>query len=319
MAPLVHTVQHTTADRAFRQARRAAVREELQARLLGRSAQLLSYDAVVRTIKTQTPKPVGACDVHLDAIVGSVGRYADFTRGFHPRHDSERTRWTRVHSLMTDASAGGIPPIEVYKVGDAYFVLDGNHRVSVARTLGAILIRARVTDVQSRVPLTPEDNWTTLSIKADYADFLELTHLDVTRPSADLQMTVAGKYAALLDEIQDLQRELNQVRDYGHVSMADAAAAWYDRRYLPAVQTMRSHPHLHTDLARTEADIYVWLLEYAHARRARCGYSMTAAAAAHTFIRRREHAPSELLSQLGCILRRALHPPEPCADVAPCR
>lgn len=319
MATLVHTAHHTAADRAFRGARRAAVREELQARLLGRSAKLLSYEAVIREVKTQTPRPIGVRDVPLNSIIGSVGRYTDFTRAFRPRHDSERTRWTRVYSLMTEALAGGIPPIKVYKVGEAYFVLDGNHRVSVARTLGAILIRARVIDIETRVPLTPDDDRNTVSLKADYADFLERTQLDVTRPGVDLQMTVPGKYAALLDEIQDVQRQLNHVRACGHVTTADAAVAWYDRRYLPAVQTIRLHSRLHLDTNRTEADIYVWLLEYAHARRARCGYSMTAAAAARTFTRRREHAPSELLSRLGCILRQALHPPEPCADVAPCR
>ena len=77
----------------------------------------------------------------------------------------------------------GVPPIEVYKVGDAYFVKDGNHRVSVARQLGMSHIEAYVTDVATSVPvgsdLRPDD----LILKSEYADFLERTQLRRLRPT----------------------------------------------------------------------------------------------------------------------------------------
>jgi hypothetical protein len=94
-----------------------------------------------------------ACsEIPLDAIAGSVGRYADFTRSFLPRRESAQERWTRVRAAFDRVQ--DIPPITVFQIGDSYFVLDGNHRVSVARSLGATHIPAHVTVVESRVPLS---------------------------------------------------------------------------------------------------------------------------------------------------------------------
>ena len=89
-----------------------------------------------------------------DAIVGSVGRYADFTRSFLPRRESSARRWAAVRTALPDVAA--FPPITVYQVGEAYFVLDGNHRVSVARQAGATHIPAYVTEIETPVPLTPD-------------------------------------------------------------------------------------------------------------------------------------------------------------------
>ena len=93
------------------------------------------------------------CTVPLDSIVGSVGRYEDFTRDFLPRRDSDKERWARVEFLANEST--GLPPVELFQIGDAYFVNDGNHRVSVARQSGHTHIEAYVTDVHTRVPLSP--------------------------------------------------------------------------------------------------------------------------------------------------------------------
>src|ERR671933_432925 len=81
------------------------------------------------------------------------------------------------------------PPIEVYQVGEVYFVRDGHTRVSVARHLGLKTIRARVTEVTTRAPVGSEINPEELLRAAEYTRFLEHTQLDVSRPEARLEFS----------------------------------------------------------------------------------------------------------------------------------
>src|SRR5436190_1550722 len=138
----------------FRRARQQAGLRDVLARLTGRSTELLSYDEVVRRLKATGSAETGLKEIPVDAIAGSVGRPNDFTRDFLPRNDSDENRWARVRLATTDPDVGGLPPIRVYQIGDAYFVIDGHHRVSVARRLGAKEIQAYVTQVSTRVPLS---------------------------------------------------------------------------------------------------------------------------------------------------------------------
>jgi hypothetical protein len=93
-------------------------------------------------------------DIPLDKIVGSVGRSREFTRTFRPRREEIRARWQRVFTFVH--SSCGLPPIEVYQVGDIYFVSDGHHRVSVARQIGLKVIEARITEFVSPIRLTAD-------------------------------------------------------------------------------------------------------------------------------------------------------------------
>ena len=131
--------------------------------------------------------------VPLEKIVGSVGRYKDFTRTFLPRAGISEERWLRVDNVVN--SMGGMPPIELFKIGDVYFVQDGNHRVSVAHANGIDAVEAYVTEVISDVDLKPEDftdgRWL---LKAERSDFLRATELDEVRPDHNIHLTVPGRY-----------------------------------------------------------------------------------------------------------------------------
>ena len=131
--------QLSAAVEDFRRARRKASLEQVLARLTGKTIDLLSYEDVRRKLRATSGVSQDLREIPLDAIIGSVGRYADFTRSFLPRKDSDEGRWARVKVAVDDLS--GLPPIEVYQVGEAYFVRDGNHRVSIARELGATHIQ----------------------------------------------------------------------------------------------------------------------------------------------------------------------------------
>jgi hypothetical protein len=146
----------------------------------------------------------------------------------------------------------------VYQIGDVYFVRDGNHRVSVAKANGLDTIEARVTEIESRVPITPEVDIDGLIIKAEYARFLEVTHLDETRPDQVIELTEPGRYHILLEHIEVHRYYLGLMWNR-EPTLDEAAASWYDAVYLPVVEALRETEILREFPGRTEADLYLWI------------------------------------------------------------
>jgi hypothetical protein len=87
--------------------------------------------------------------VEVERITGSVGRYKDFDRSFLPRKMSMGERWNRVDSAYHEGVE--LPAVSLYKVGDEYFVVDGNHRVSVAKYHNVVAIDAEVVEIRGRL------------------------------------------------------------------------------------------------------------------------------------------------------------------------
>jgi nucleotide-binding universal stress UspA family protein len=247
-----------TAIRDFREARQRAALQEVIGRLTGRSTQLLSYEEVAQKLKLSVRADRGIRSIPIRSIVGSVGRYTDFTRTFLPLQQEDEQRWARVKTAVSTVS---FPPIEVYKVGEVYFVLDGNHRVSIARQEGMESIDAYVTEVQTPVPLTPDIQPDDLIVKAEYAEFLAKTHLAELRPNVKIMLTAPGQYQKLLDniEIECLSREGETC---GCNSYEDAAVCWYDEEYLPLVDAIREQGLMRWFPNRAEADLALWVLEH---------------------------------------------------------
>jgi nucleotide-binding universal stress UspA family protein len=243
----------------FRRARRQAALQQIMARLRGESVDLLSYEEVRQKLKVKGGGRWELTEIPLDAIVGSVGRYTDFTRSFLPRQDSDEERWARVKSAVTDLA--GLPPIKVYQIGDAYFVLDGHHRVSVARQVGAAHIEAYVTEVRTKVPLSPDIQPDDLILKAEYADFLEHTYLDELRPQADLSVTVPDQYQVLEEHIE-VHRYFMGLEQHREIPYQEAVTHFYDEVYLPVVRVIREQGILRDFPGRTETDLYLWLSEH---------------------------------------------------------
>ena len=140
----------------FQKAHRKADLEQILGFITGKSNYLLSYNEILEKLHEKSRKSLGLQNIPLDAVTGSVGRYRDFNRSFLPRSANIEERWAQVKVAMT--SFRGVPPIEVYKIGEVYFVLDGNHRVSVAREMGHKPIQAYVTEIKTLVPLTSDIN-----------------------------------------------------------------------------------------------------------------------------------------------------------------
>lgn len=249
-------VARSEASRDFQYARWQASLEVLAARLTGKSAELLAFNEVADKLREVGRTSRGIQQIPVEAIVGSVGRTSDFTRTFLPRLEEDQNRWVNVRTAASHVA--DLPPIEVYQIGNAYFVADGNHRVSIARRQGISYIDAYVTEVRTRVPLTPDVQPDDLIIKAELAAFLEYTRLDELQPGADFQVSVPGQYTHL-ENLIEVHRYFQEIIEARELSDREAVLHWYNNAYLPMIVAIREQGILRHFPGRTETDFYVWL------------------------------------------------------------
>ena len=142
---------HEQARADFERARRWAALHALLACLRRCPNDLIPYHAACHGLPLDGESYRGLQTVPVDQIVGSTDRFRDFDRAFRPRRDHTAARWKSV--AHADAEGKALPPVQLYQVGGAYFVRDGHHRVSVARTRGRLYVDAEVIEVQVRAPL----------------------------------------------------------------------------------------------------------------------------------------------------------------------
>src|SRR5215207_1313153 len=135
-------------DADFARARRRAFFRGLRTRFLGARDRLLSFDEARKALGVNNRFYLGTKVVEVSKIVGSVGRHGEFDRHFMPAKSSLSYRWKRVDGALRRGVE--LPPVSLYKIGEAYFVVDGNHRVSVARYQGVEMIDAEVTEFGAR-------------------------------------------------------------------------------------------------------------------------------------------------------------------------
>jgi len=291
----------------FQQAHHQAALQQIVARLTGKSIELLSYDDVLRQLRLTGRSTRGVQTIPLAAIVGTVGRCTDFTRSFLPRKGSDEQRWANLKAFVEQNSLDALPPIDVYQIGPAYFVQDGHHRVSIARQSGVEFISAYVTEVHTRVPLTPDADLDALIIRAEQAEFLEYTHLDRLRPQSDFAVSVPGQYAKLEDHIE-VQRYFSEVAEDREIAYEDAVCRWHDEAYLPIVEAIREQDILRGFPDRTATDFYLWIAEHRLALQHELGWSIPAEAATAALADRFSARSRPLLERAGRRVLSAMIP-----------
>ncbi len=195
----------------------------------------------------------------MEDIVGSLNRYHDFDRAFLPVKGGIASRWENVDLAFYRNI--GLPPVMLYKVGQIYFVVDGHHRVSVAREQGQEYIEAEVRECATKVNITPDLKPEDLVILGEKVEFLERTRLDQLRPRSRVRLTIVGGFDRMAEHIAvhryfmglDLQRD---------VSDEEAVTHWYDTVYLPIVKVIRQSKILKEFPGKTEGDMYLWVLDH---------------------------------------------------------
>jgi hypothetical protein len=253
----------STAGIEWEKARRKAFWSKLLHVLSPTEDRLLSFDEVASRLKLRNSIYRGRQIVPLDKIVGSVGRYHDFTKAFLPTGNIQEDRWKAVAALYLNPTGRGVPPVELYKAGNVYFVKDGNHRVSVARQLELPEIEAYVWEFTLPIPDADlaDGDIDKIILEAERQDFLRETNLNTWRPHHNINLTLPGGYTDLLHQISHYQSVLSKI-DQTEITYAEAVTAWYDMIYETTILKIRTEKVLDMFPGRTEADFFVWITRY---------------------------------------------------------
>ncbi|NDJ78978.1 MAG: hypothetical protein GYB65_22230 [Chloroflexi bacterium] len=253
-------IQRIRGIAAFNQARRRAFLSDAFSHLRGKPAELLSFEDIRARLRLSAETFRGIQNIPLKQIAGSVGRWHEFTRSFFPKRDEMRDRWARVYAATTGMV--GTPPIEVYQVGDVYFVRDGNHRVSVARQLGSRYIEARVIELTSPVALRPDVAPRDIDAAESYAMFLEQSRLRyLSLDYYPFQLSEPSRYDDLMAHLRLHHAVLLQTGQ-SDVSRDDAAADWWDVVFYPLMSPIHDYGVLDHFPGRTKADLYLWAVDH---------------------------------------------------------
>jgi hypothetical protein len=246
----------------FSKARGKAILSQIQHFLNQDKNKLLSFHDVKEILRPKNETYRGMRTIPIDLIVGSEGRYRDFNRYFLPNSDFLRSRWERVDMARLQDII--LPPIHIYEIGGVYFVRDGNHRVSVAKTQGVEMIDAEVTSLSSEIPITP--GMTTEDLKHAVVQyeknlFYEKTRFEELTGDKNLDFSLPGQYDTIYAHILEHKYFLNQSGE-GEIPFGDALVSWYRTIYDPIVKIIREEQLCPRFPGRTDSDLYIWIVTH---------------------------------------------------------
>jgi len=243
----------------FQRARFKAFMNRVWGALSGQPSTLLSYDEIKEKLHIGGPIYRGMKTVGVDQIAGSLNSYHEFDRVFLPASDKLAERWQRVSSAFYEEIS--LPPVVLYKVGQVYFVVDGHHRVAVAREQGQLYIEAEVRECATRVNITPNIKPEDLEILGNKVRFLERTSLDSLKPDSYIKLTIPDGFDRMLEHIA-VHRYFMGIDWKRDISEEEAIAHWYDNVYMPVITVIRDTDILREFPTKTEGDLYLWVLDH---------------------------------------------------------
>ncbi|MGZ4294128.1 MAG: chromosome partitioning protein ParB [Solirubrobacteraceae bacterium] len=252
-APRSTGVPSLDAQTDFLRARRRAALGAMVARLRGEPddvRHILPYEEVVAALGYVSEHSAGQAVVPLDAIVGTVGRSRDFDRSFRPTTGRVRSRWEHIDAAMRRGEA--MPPVDLVRIGQIYFVRDGHHRISVARALGRADIDAYVTEVVTRVGAERAITLEALPVKSHERVFFERVPLP-DNARAEIQLTDPWDYGRLAEAVEAWGFRLSQDRQEP-ASRRETAFLWLKNEYRPVVEMLRGADLIGTN---TETEAYM--------------------------------------------------------------
>jgi len=267
----------------FSRARTREVLTEILSFLTQEDTELLPLDDVRKILKPRAEVYRGMKTVPLKLIVGSEGRYRDFNKNFLPRKGSLRHRWESIDQAHHQSVI--LPPIMLYEIGGVYFVRDGNHRVSVARTQGVEFIDAEVTALGSDIPLSRRATRRDIKralINFEKEQFYKETGIDRLRKDCCIEFTETGRYDDIREHIEVHKYYVNLHRQ-GEISYQEGMLSWCDHVYRPIVEIIRKERILSRFPGRTESDLYVWIVRRWDELKKRYGQGISMQSAAEDF------------------------------------
>jgi hypothetical protein len=192
---------------------------------------LLPLDDVQGRLELFQQSYAGIRPIRVDQVVGSVDKSEDFDEEFRPRTDRVKRRWEQVERAFPK---GDFPPIEVYQVDNTFYVIDGHHRVGVAKARGIEFIDADITELHSPYELEPGTDLADIIHLQQRRVFMQQSGLGRVRPNARIEFARPVGYVQLLENLEVHGYHL--LRERGEVLSKEAVAAdWYDNVYLTNV------------------------------------------------------------------------------------
>ncbi|MCK5198347.1 MAG: transcriptional regulator [Spirochaetales bacterium] len=246
----------------FNKARSKASISRILNALTPEKQDLLSLEDIRNLIKPKSETYLGMKVVEINLIVGSEGRYNDFNRTFLPKREFIRNRWENIDKAHLKSVI--LPPIKLYKIGGAYFVRDGNHRVSVAKLQGVMSIDAEVIRLDTEIPLGPELTRSEIEkaiIKYEKERVFENTELGKIINPYDIDFTATGRFYEILRHIQGHKYFLNENKTE-EIPFISAGISWYKNLYKPIVSIVKEEHILGRFPGRTEGDLYMWIIKH---------------------------------------------------------
>jgi hypothetical protein len=244
------------AQHDFARARRARLLSDVSRRLRREPDDvglILPFEEVVEALGRTGQVDRGLQVVPLDAIVGTVDRAVDFDRGFRPTSARLRSRWERIAAAQRRGEA--LPPISLFQIGDLFFVRDGHHRVSVAKSLGRDDIDAYVTEVTTRLKLGADLRVSELPLKDHERLFRERVPLDAERRGR-IKLSDPWDFGVLAEAVEAWGFRLMQERGH-YYERAEVARAWFDEEYVPVSELISAGELI--ERGETETDAYLRL------------------------------------------------------------
>jgi hypothetical protein len=239
-----------------------AHRKEMHRRLArvvrgSKPTSLLSFDELRTRLRLFRQSYAGLQTIEVAKIVGTVNRSADFDRDFLPRSPQIRERWERLERAFPTL---GFPPISVYQVNEAFFVIDGNHRVALAKQQRSEFIDAEVTEIHTDIAIDKHVDFEQILYLEQARRFMQRSGLARSRPMARIDFTRPQGFVELLDIVKvhgyDLMMERGKV-----LQPHEVASDWYDRVYLPAVESIRWEKLFELEAGSTEGDLFLWVIQ----------------------------------------------------------
>jgi hypothetical protein len=220
---------------------------------------LLPFDEVLKRVPLKGQSYLGLKQIETDKIIGSVSRFQEFDRAFLPRQTHTRERWESIDQAYYKDVI--LPPIDVYQIGEIYFVKDGNHRVSVARERGQLYMDAFVVKISIPGNLDKNTNLDKLVLEQEYQAFIDATNLHELAPKEDFHLSIAGQYDKLLNHIS-VHRWYMGEKLARPIEEDEAILGWLNEVYRPLIRIIRKYNTLKEFPQRTETDLYLWVIEH---------------------------------------------------------
>jgi len=240
---------------------------------------LLEFDTIEKNLEHTHKQYKGVEAIPIDKIVGSLGRYNDFNTEFLPQGDRISAKYENVKEAMLAGKE--LPPIKVYQVFDSYFVIDGHHRVTVAKKeLNAAAVDAEVTEIHFDIGLSPDKKYVCdteqakkFLIRLEYDAFEKNTFLKNSILAYPLRVTDLTSFGKLYEEIVDFKKNYNN-GELAKKAIVYSSLLWYETRFIPAVKIILEEKILDRFPNRTYTDLYLWIQQHKYYLSQKAGHDV---------------------------------------------